>query len=512
MPGSRDYYYPMLRSTAIRELNVFVTAICTILFAQAQTPPMPQPIRLDPGNPHYFLFRGKTVALITSGEHYGAVLNADFDYHRYLETLQSAGLNYTRLFPGSYVEVPGKSFGIQRNDLAPAEGRFIAPWARSSQPGYAGGGNRFDLDQWNPEYFTRLHDFLSEASKRGIVVEISLFSSQYGEAQWNLSPFNPTNNINSTSVIEWKKVNTLDNGNIVGYQERYTRKLVREVNGFDNVIFELQNEPFADRPVLAGAVNPYLFPPARNQFPNTIETADEKSRKWQYRVFSWIRSEEASLPNKHVIAQNLCDFGLPLKFTDVGTDIANFHYAYPQAASTNYGLGKLLAYDETGFLGQDDAAYRREAWNFMLSGGGAFDGLDYSFSVGHEDGSDTAPNGPGGGSPAFRKQLGILSKFMQSLPLAKMAPDYRTVINAGSAYARVLSAPGKVYAIYLDGSGQVYLWLNLPAGFYSADWIDPETGASAGGEIFRHKGGKTMLQLKEFRNGIALKLTRTAMH
>ncbi|MGC2753219.1 MAG: hypothetical protein WCA40_12740, partial [Candidatus Acidiferrum sp.] len=74
-----------------------------------------QPIRLHPANPHYFLFRGKAVALITSGEHYGAVLNKDYDYRRYLDTLEADGLNYTRLFAGSYVEVPAKSFGILHN-------------------------------------------------------------------------------------------------------------------------------------------------------------------------------------------------------------------------------------------------------------------------------------------------------------------------------------------------------------------------------------------------------------
>ena len=44
-----------------------------------------QPIRLHPDNPHYFWFRGKPVVLITAGEHYGAVLNLDFNYVRYLE-------------------------------------------------------------------------------------------------------------------------------------------------------------------------------------------------------------------------------------------------------------------------------------------------------------------------------------------------------------------------------------------------------------------------------------------
>jgi len=205
-------------------------------FAQSAANPA-QPIQLHPQNSHYFLFQGKVVALITSGEHYGAVINADVDYHRYLATLAAEGMNYTRLFAGSYLEVPAKSFGILRNDLAPAPGRFLAPWARSTAPGYAGGGNKFDLEQWNPEYFSRLRDFLGEAERRGIVVEIGLFSSQYGREQWNLSPFNRDNNVNATEGIDWKKVNTPENGNILAHQERYVRKIVREANTFANALF-----------------------------------------------------------------------------------------------------------------------------------------------------------------------------------------------------------------------------------------------------------------------------------
>ncbi len=39
-----------------------------------------EPIRLHSDNPHYFLFRGRPAVLITSTEHYGAVLNPDFDF------------------------------------------------------------------------------------------------------------------------------------------------------------------------------------------------------------------------------------------------------------------------------------------------------------------------------------------------------------------------------------------------------------------------------------------------
>ena len=64
-------------------------------------------LRLYPDNPHYFLFRGKPAVLITAGEHYGAVLNLDFDYVRYLDELKACGFNLTRTFSGTYPEVGG---------------------------------------------------------------------------------------------------------------------------------------------------------------------------------------------------------------------------------------------------------------------------------------------------------------------------------------------------------------------------------------------------------------------
>ena len=97
-----------------------------------------QPLGLDPGNPHYFSFHGHSTVLITSGEHYGAVLNLDFNYRRYLDTLHADRLNLTRVFSGSYREVPG-NFSIASNTLAPAPGRFIAPWLQRD--------GKFDLEQ-----------------------------------------------------------------------------------------------------------------------------------------------------------------------------------------------------------------------------------------------------------------------------------------------------------------------------------------------------------------------------
>ena len=113
-----------------------IVVVPTVLYAQTQ------PIALHPVNPHYFIYKNKPTILVTSGEHYGSVLNLDFDYATYLEELQSKRLNLTRTFSGEYVE-PSGSFNIEKNTLAPVAGRFICPWRRSSTPGYTNEGNKF---------------------------------------------------------------------------------------------------------------------------------------------------------------------------------------------------------------------------------------------------------------------------------------------------------------------------------------------------------------------------------
>ena len=89
--------------------------------------------------------------LIASGEHYGAVLNRDFHYLAYLDTLKAEGMNRTRTVPGTSLESTnaGTHRGGDQTTFAPRPGRFLAPWARSDTPGYSYGGNKLDLDRWD---------------------------------------------------------------------------------------------------------------------------------------------------------------------------------------------------------------------------------------------------------------------------------------------------------------------------------------------------------------------------
>ncbi len=121
-----------------------------------------EPIRLDPHNSHYFLFHGKPTVLITSGEHYGAVINRAFNYVAYLNELKAHGFNLTRTFAGTFRSVLG-AFGIAGDTLAPKAGQFVCPWARSNIPGAGDGGNKFNLEllvtvHGGSKNYRRVHD------------------------------------------------------------------------------------------------------------------------------------------------------------------------------------------------------------------------------------------------------------------------------------------------------------------------------------------------------------------
>ena len=466
-----------------------------------------QPISLHPDNAHYFLFKGKPLVIISSSEHYGAVLNPDFNINRYLDALQKDGMTYTRLFTGTYFEKDG-SFGIQKNTLAPEAGKALLPWIRSNVPGAMCGGNKFDLDKWDENYFSRLKTFVSEAGKRGIIVEVTLFSSIYDN--WDTQVWNPENNITIKEDIGKKNIQTLNNGNVLKYQESVVRRIVRELNGSDNVIYEIQNEPWADHTSRLETNEFFSNPESRldgHEWQKSIEITDDSSLEWQKKIASVIVDEESKLKKKHLLAQNYTNFYYKVPDVDKNVSILNFHYAYPRAVELNYHHGKVIGFDESGFAGNADATYRIQAWKFIISGGGLFNNLDYSFATGYEDG--TAVNkAPGGGSHELRMQLKVLSDFIHSFEFLKMAPDQNTIKMASGAVAYALAEQGKQYAIYLSNGTKCDLKLILPKGNYRGEWISTLDGKVIKSEMVKHTGGEINMTSPEFSDDIALKIIK----
>jgi len=457
------------------------------------------PIQLHPANPHYFLWRRKPTVLITSGEHYGAVINLDFDYLRYLEELKAHRFNLTRTFSGTYREVAG-SFNITGNPLAPGPGRYVNPWPRGSVPGASDGGNKFDLTRWDEAYFRRLKDFIAQAGQRGVVVELVLFCTMYDEKVWNASPMNARNNIQGIGAVGPYEVYSAKDKQLLAAHRAVVRKLVTELNSFDNLYYEICNEPY-ERGGLTHA--------------------------WTDQMIDTIVRTEAALPVRHLIGQGFPPSSAAVADLNLRVSVLNFHAAKPDAVRLNYRFSRVVAFDETGGADRSDRKYRTEGWDFILAGGGVYDHLDFSFTPQREDGTAVPlpPGTPGGGGPELRRQLAILKHFMEVFNFVRMTPDTTTVkssritaleagksIPAAKPTVRALAEPGKANAIYVNGGTRAELALELPAGTYRAEWVNTKTGRIEKAETFRHAGGSRSVGSPAYSEDIALRVTAAVAH
>ncbi|HEX4589578.1 MAG TPA: hypothetical protein VH120_06595, partial [Gemmataceae bacterium] len=267
-------------------------------------------------------------------------------------------------------------------------------------------------------------------------------------------------------------------------QETLVRKLVAELNGFDNLYFEVCNEPYF------GGV-----------------TDD-----WQRRIIDVIVDAEKALPAKHLISLNIANGSKKIEKPHAAVSIFNFHYASPPTAvGENFGLNKVIGENETGFQGTGDTHYRMEAWEFLLAGGGLYNNLDYSFAVGHEDGTYKYPDKtPGGGNPGFRRQIRVLKEFLDGFDYIRMQPD-EVVLKGGlpaKGRTRVLSERGKQYAAYFYGGPSAKPMLAFPPGEYQAEWISPLTGKVLKSEAVMAKATPVELSSPNFDPDIALRVTR----
>jgi len=263
-------------------------------------------------------------------------------------------------------------------------------------------------------------------------------------------------------------------------------KLVTELNDFDNLYFEVCNEPYE-----RGGL----------------------TKDWNDQIIAAIADAEAVLPKKHLIAQNFPPSSAAVAELNGRVSLLNFHAAKTDSVRLNYSFNRVIAFDETGGADRSDRKYRTEGWEWIVAGGGVYDHLDFSFTTARPDGSAVPlPLGtPGGGGPALRRQLRILKEFIESFEFVRMKPDNTTIKRnhitlpqaggsrvSSNATVRALSEAGRTYAIYVKGGNQAELLLELPAATYKAEWIDTKTGRSGKSETFNHAGGNKSFVSPEY--------------
>jgi hypothetical protein len=449
---------------------------------------------------------GKSFVLVGSTEHYGAVLNLDFNYTTYLHTIADAGLKLTRLWTGAvYREENGVSFNITTNTLAPSPGRYLAPWAFAEGTccyNKTDGVPLYDLTKFNDTYFDRLTSYLELADELDIFVNLGLFSNFYANGNntswgWRLSPLNFNNNINGIGANEIYQLGL--HPDIVAILDSFLIKLIQVISKFNNFYYEIVNEVFEKN----------ISSPIYSQ--------------WKSHVVDVLNANDVS--NKHLIVDNYIvgvsrvtgvdprvgiwsshDMGIENLILNEGM-MTYSNYYRDNTSTILYPFQRPIGCGETGFMGTDDYPYRAEAWSTLFAGSAMHNNLDYSFSVASPDGMNVPlpPYFPGGGGPSLRISLGGLQSVMDSLPLDVMSPRRSLLSGIDSPHVwagkqlnykySILASnledagtngtdPG-FFAFYLwNGTGQFTLQFTLPSvssgnrrSNWNAYWISPANGA-----------------------------------
>ena len=494
------------------------------------------PVRIHPDNPKLFEYRGRPLVLLTATEHYGAVLNRPFRFERYLRDAATNGMTLTRLFTlFRELQTPINP----ASTCKPASPDYLAPYARTG-PGFALDGEpRFDLDRDDPEFYERLHRFIGLAGELGVVVEVVLLSNTYGDPVWRLNPLHALNNVNGLPSCPGPEYMSMRHPARFERQRAHVRRIVEETRRYDNVIYEICNEPggrasAAEGPMV-GEVN-----------------------EWLDALIAVVREADHTGEKRHLIAGQEAFVDKPFlqtldhSYDAMDYDVVNVHpLPATRLRGTDHHLGTfmskqlrlaafrdmtLAAWAESKPLNHDEdnvasqyrepdgwTVHRKRAWVALLCGA-HYDVIDFSIQPFLEEGTPDAQT-------HLRSWFRHLSAYVHGLDLIHSRPLPEALRSSPpGTIAVAFGIPGADYSVYVadareyrvirdlddprseEGSGEAgtaiggALLLDLPEAPLSVSAFQPTSGQTVALE-HRQGGRGTRIELEPFRHDVLIRLT-----
>jgi len=443
------------RTPQMLVLGAFVTG----WLMTAQTAPLiaAGPLQVHPANPRYFtdgtkMPDGSLRAIYLTGSHHwhnlqdagrlGGPLTKRFDYDGYLEFLTQLDHNFMRMWAWE-----GGAWWWQGGE----NDEYYAPiaYSRGGSGITLDGKPKFDLSQFNSEYFERLRSRVVAARDRGIYVGVMLFqgwsiySHGYGNP-WPLHPFNEANNINGINGDadkdgEGREVHSLQVPAVTRLQEAYVRKVVDTLNDLDNVLYEITNETA-------------IF-----------------SRDWQYHMVRYIKEYEAGKPKQHPVGMTAFDSGREGSMEALFASPADWISPQNDGVSGDYQNDPPAADGRKVIVSDTD-----HLWGV----GGDRVWVWRSFTRGHHPVYMDPLSKPDwvrsseAEMQGARKAMGQTRRIAERVNLGTMTPRGDL---ASSGYC--LACPGREYLVYQPTPGKAFS-VDLEAGTYRHEWCNPQQGAT----------------------------------
>jgi hypothetical protein len=206
-------------------------------------------IRTAPENPYYWTYGGEPTLLIggsPTDNLYQHVANPDVDVEGSLDRLVDAGGNYVRHTMESRVG-------------SDAEAEFVV------QPFGTVEDGRYDLQEWNDEYWDRFETVLEWTAERDVVMQVTFWDRfDFARENWSqYNPWNPANTITYTTEevelpTEWNHhpgwlVHRFmlapedEHETLLEHQERYVGKVLEHTLEYDHILYNVSNETRAPK-------------------------------------------------------------------------------------------------------------------------------------------------------------------------------------------------------------------------------------------------------------------------
>lgn len=443
------------------------------------------PLRVNPTNPRYLMDENEKVVFLAGSNYWNLIQDGGrtnpppaFDFESFIKFAVEHGYNYMK--PHIWEQAWHQSYG---------DDWYTQPTIyKRTGPGNAWDGDpKFDLDQFNDEYFDRLRARVIQAGQAGIYIGLPLFdrfSVQDGNTmsdQWYGHPFNADNNINGIDGDPTTQGHGLDTETLIipevtAYQEAYVRHVVDVLNDLDNVIWEVAQEP-----------DGYYSRDGFDAF------------GWVDHMIDYIHTYEATKPKQHPVLYSAFirggdnDMLFASKAEMIAPDIGRgFSFDSPYLDGT-----KVVLVDTDHILWTDTKG-ADWAWRAFTRGAGGFAMMDGGYSDYDDQG--------GGASYAdaenFRYNLGWILDWANRINLAAMTPrpdlcstshclvnpvaggaEYLIYVPSGSTATAILETLGmrrkdhrRLSSIYLPTDSRVTVDLSGTPGSLSIEWFNPRTG------------------------------------
>jgi hypothetical protein len=417
------------------------------------------PLRVHPDNPRYFTDDSGRAILLTGSHTWNNLVDmspadrpATFDYEAYLDWLLKHHHNFFRLW--TWEPLTWDTRGVRDRE---GQVHRVGPLPfKRTGPGKAIDGKpKFDLRQFDDEYFRRLRDRVKAAQAQGLYPAVMLFEGwgiQFSPNGWQHHPFHPRNNVNGIDGDldgdgKGLEVHSDRSKEITELQQAYVRKVVDTVNEFDNVLYEISNENHPE------------------------------STQWQYAMIRIIKKYERTKPKQHPVGMtfqykggsNKTLFASPADWISPNRE-GGYRDNPPPADGS-----KVIVTDTDHLWGIGGNV--PWVWNSFLRGLNPIFMDPYDGKV-LRLGDDSKLVGP------MRENLGYVQLWSQRVDLAAMTPQGDL---ASSRYC--LANRGEEYLAYVPKSDKP-LTLQLPAGQFKIVWFNTSNGDETKPQRWTSSGGK----------------------